>query len=97
MSNDAHHGHALIESAREALDTVHRAALAADAGGLRRGLAIAASALADAAATELDDPAKVAVAAAQGSIGKALADLDGGALSEMEALIESARNVLAPV
>ena len=40
---------------------------------------------------------KVAVAAAQGSIGKALADLDGGALSEMEALIESARNVLAPV
>jgi len=51
MSIDAHHGHALIESAREALDTVHRAALAADAGGLRRGLAMAASALAEAAAT----------------------------------------------
>ena len=88
MSIDAHHGHALIESAREALDTVHRAALAADAGGLRRGLAMAASALAEAAA---------AVATAQGSIGKALADLDAGALSEMEALIEAARGVLAPV
>ena len=97
MSNDAHHGHALIEAAREALDTVHRAALAADAGGLRRGLTIAASALADAAATRLGDEEKAAVTAAQGSIGKALADLDGGALSEMEALIEAARGVLAPV
>jgi len=37
------------------------------------------------------------VATAQGSIGKALADLDAGALSEMEALIEAARGVLAPV
>lgn len=97
MSAESHHSHALVEAARAALDSVHRAALAAEAGGLRRGLTMAASALAEAAEAGLGGDAGSAVTAAQGSIAQALSDLDSGNLSEMEALIEAARSQLAPV
>ncbi len=97
MSTEAHHAHALIEAARAALDGVHRAALAADAGGLRRGLAVAASNLQQAAQAGLDGEASSAIEGARTIIATALADLDGGALVEMEQQIEEARKKLAMV
>lgn len=97
MSIEAHHGHALIEAARTALDGVHRAALAADAGGLRRGLTVAAANLQEAAQAGLDEAAASAVADTQASIATALADLDGGSLVGMEQRIEEARKKLAVV
>ena len=97
MSIEAHHGHALIEAARAALDGVHRAALAANAGGLRRGLALAAANLQEAAQAGLDETAAQAIGSAQAVIAKALADLDSGALVEMEQQIEDARKKLAMV
>ena len=97
MSIEAHHGHALIEAARAALDSVHRAALAADAGGLRRGLAVAAASLQEAAQAGLDGETARAVEDAQAIIATALKDLDSGALVEMEQQIEGARKKLAMV
>ncbi len=97
MSIEAHHGHALIEAARAALDSVHRAALAADAGGLRRGLAVAASNLQEAAQAGLDGEASSAIEGARTIIAAALADLDSGALVEMEQQIEEVRKKLAMV
>jgi hypothetical protein len=97
MSIEAHHGHALIEAARAALDSVHRAALAADAGGLRRGLAVAASNLQEAAKAGMDGEASSAIEGAQTIIATALADLDSGALVEMEQRIEEVRKKLAMV
>ena len=97
MSIEAHHGHALIEAARAALDGVHRAALAANAGGLRRGLTLAASNLQEAAQAGLNGEAAAAIEGAQAIIAAALADLDSGALVEMEQQIEAARVKLAGV
>ena len=97
MSIEAHHGHALIEAARAALDGVHRAALAADAGGLRRGLAVAAASLQEATQAGLDEEAAHAVEGAQAIIATALKDLDSGALVNMEQQIEGARKKLAMV
>lgn len=95
MSIEAHHGRALIEEARSALDTAHRAAVAADAGGLRRGLATAETLLHDAAQAGLEGEADADVAAVRDGISKALANLEAGALVEMEGLIETARTRLA--
>ena len=95
MSIEAHHGRALIEEARSALDAAHRAALAADAGGLRRSLATAETLLHDAVQAGLEGEADADIAAVRDGIVKALADLEAGALVEMELLIETARTRLA--
>lgn len=97
MSIEVHHGRALIEEARSALDGVHRAALAADAGGLRRGLGVADALLQQTAQAGLGGEADAAIADVRGDIATALADLDAGALVGMEALIEAARTKLAAV
>ena len=94
MSTEAHHGRALIEDARLALDAVHRAALAADAGGLRRGLGVADTLLQQTEQTGLGSEADTAIAAIRGDIATALTDLEAGKLVGMETLIETARTKL---
>lgn len=95
MSVEAHHARALLEEAQLALDRVHRAALAANAGELRRGLDLAVTALRKAGSTGLGPDADQAIGDAQASLEEARADLDGGALVEMEKLVEAARSSLA--
>lgn len=95
MSVEAHHARALLEEAQLALDRVHRAALAANAGELRRGLELAITALREAGAAGLGPDADQAIGAAQAALETARIDLDGGALVEMEKLIEAARSDLA--
>ena len=97
MSIEAHHGRALIEEAQLALDSVHRAALAADAGNLRRGLDMADALLQQSAQSGLGENADAAVAAVRADIATALADLESGALTSMEPLIEAARTKLMAV
>ena len=97
MSIEIHHGRALIEEAWSALDAVHRAALAADAGGLRRGLGMADALLQQTAQAGLGGEADAAVASVRSDIATALADLEAGALVGMEALVEAARTKLAAV
>ena len=97
MSIEAHHGRALIEEAQLALESVHRAALAADAGNLRRGLDMADSLLQQTAQSSLGADADAAVASVRADIATALADLESGALTAMEPLIEAARTKLAAV
>lgn len=95
MSVETHHGRALLEEAQLALDRVHRAALAANAGELRRGLDLAIAALREARSAGLGDAAEQAIGTVQADLEVARTDLDGGALVEMEKLIETARNSLA--
>lgn len=97
MSIEANHGRALIEEAQLALDAVHRAALAADAGGLRRGLDTADDLLQQSAQAGLGNEADAAVALVRADIATARADLENGALTAMEPLIETARTKLATV
>ena len=97
MSTEAHHGRALIEEARLALDAVHRAALAADAGGLRRGLGVADALLQQTEPAGLGGEADAAIAIVRGDIATALTDLESGELVGMESLIESARAKLNAV
>ena len=97
MSTEVHHGRALIEEARSALDAVHRAVLAADAGGIRRGLGVADALLTETAQAGLGDEADAAVASVRSDITTALADLEAGALMGMESLIEAARTKLKAV
>ncbi len=92
---ETHHGRALLEEAQLALDRVHRAALAANAGELRRGLDLAIAALREARSAGLGDAAEQAIGTVQADLEVARTDLDGGALVEMEKLIETARNSLA--
>lgn len=95
MSIEAHHGRAALEEAQLALDRVHRAALAANAGEIRRGLDLAITALRDAASAGLGAAADEAIGAVQAKLEAARTDLDAGALMEMEKLIETARSSLA--
>lgn len=95
MSVEAHHGRALLEEAQLALDRVHRAALAANAGEIRRGLDLAITALRKAASAGLGTDADQAIGTAQAKLEAARTDLDGGALVEMEKLVEMARSSLA--
>ncbi len=90
MSSEAHHEGALVETARLELDRAHRGAVAMDAGEMRRGLQLALKALQEAAAAE----AAGALGALASKVAAALADLDGGPLTEMETLIESVRTSL---
>ncbi|HEY0205588.1 MAG TPA: hypothetical protein VGC15_15700 [Acetobacteraceae bacterium] len=97
MSTEAHHGRALIEEARLALDAVHRAALVADAGGLRRGLGVADTLLQQTEQAGLGSEADAAIAAVRRDIATALTDLDAGELVGMETVIETARTKLNAV
>ena len=87
MSSEAYRGGALVETARLELDRAHRGAMAMDAGEMRRGLQLALTALQEAAATDAAGP----LGALATKVATALADLDGGSLTEMESLIESVR------
>jgi len=97
MSIEAHHGRALIEEAQLALDSVHRAALAADAGGLRRGLGVADTLLQQTEQAGLGGEVDAAIAAIRSDIATALADLDTGELVGMDTQIETARTKLNAV
>ncbi len=95
MSVEAHHARALLEDAQLALDGVHRAAIAANAGEIRRGLALAITALREAGSAGLGADADQAIGSVRATLEAARTDLDGGALVEMEKLIETARSSLA--
>lgn len=95
MSGEPHHGRALLEEAQLALDRVHRAALAANAGELRRGLDLAVAALREAGSSGLGAAAEQEIGTVQADLETARTDLDSGALVEMEKLIETARSRLA--
>jgi hypothetical protein len=95
MSVAEHHGRALLEQAQLALDRVHRAALAANAGEIRRGLDLAVTALQEAGSAGLDADTDQAIGTVRATLEAARTDLDGGALVEMEKLIETARSSLA--
>ncbi len=95
MSVEAHHGRAQLEAAQLELDRVHRAAIAADAGEIRRGLALALTALREAGSAGLGPEADQVIGTVRASLETARADLDGGALTEMEQLVETARTSLA--
>lgn len=92
-----HHGRVLLETAQGELDRVHRAAIAADAGELRRGLDLAVAALREALPSGLDAETSDAVGAVLARLETAQADLDSGALVEMALLVEEARTSLALV
>jgi hypothetical protein len=95
MSADAHHRAALIDTAGLELDRAHQAALAMQAGDMRRGLQLALDALREAAAIPLEDaeptPGAQPLAEWIAELQLALNHLDGGSLSEMESLIEDVR------
>lgn len=83
MTTDQTPDHAITESARIVLQRAHVAARDANAADLRR-------ALEEACALMQDEPCAA-------DLHRALADLDSGALAEMEALIEKVRRDLPPV
>ncbi len=95
MSVEAHHARALLEEARSALERVHRAALAANAGEIRRGLDLAVTSLQGAGSAGLGADADQVIGTVRATLETARTDLDGGALVEMEKLIETARSSLA--
>jgi tRNA(Ile)-lysidine synthase TilS/MesJ len=97
MAMEAHHARALLETAQLELDRVHRAAIAANAGEIRRGLALALTALHDAGSAGLGETADQTIATVLASLEAARSDLDGGALAEMEKLVETARSSLAQI
>ena len=94
MSNDEHHIGALLETVRAELDRAHRGALAMDASEIRRGLQIALTAIQDAIAQGGAEPSQI-LTDASAKLTRALADLDGGALAEMDTLIEEVRAIMA--
>ena len=95
MSVEANHARALLEEAQLALDRAHRAAIAADGGELRRGLDLAVAALGSAGSAGLGTEAEGEIGTVLATLQTARADLDSGALVEMEKLIETARGSLA--
>ena len=95
MSVEAHHARALLEEAQLALERVHRAALAANAGEIRRGLDLAVTALQGAGSAGLGTEADQTIGTVRATLEAARNDFNGGALVEMEKLIETARSSLA--
>ncbi len=91
-----HHRDLVTETATVALDRAHRGVLAMDASEVRRGLELALAALseADEAVAGGGFSATRAVAESIQKLTRALADLDQGAFSEMEGLIEEVRTSL---
>ncbi len=92
-----HHFDTLLATARLELDRAHRAALALEAGDIRRGLELSIAALAEAAATPAEPeltPSPETAGRIRASLQTALADLDRGSLSELGTLLEQARKAL---
>ncbi len=99
MTLETHHQATLIETAKLELDRAHRAALALDAGELRRGLQIARDSLRQGAvpvagATAPSVPPADTLLRLAASLNQALTDLDDGQLSEMGNLVEAVRKEL---
>jgi len=97
MSVEAHHARALVETAQLELDRAHRAAITANAGEIRRGLALAIEALRAAGSAGINAGADQTIEGVLASLETARADLDGGALVGMDKLIEAARTDLARI
>jgi hypothetical protein len=87
MSIEAHHRAALIDTAGLELNRAHQAAVAMNAGEIRRALRIALSSLRSASGDDPSEPISGWIS----TLDRALTDLDGGALSEMATLIETVR------
>lgn len=98
MTVETHHQASLVETARLELERAHRAALALDAGEIRRGVQLALDAL-RAAAVPVEGEASVPPAAVlhrlAGTLERTLADLEDGRLAELGTLLEAARKELA--
>ena len=99
MTADKHHFDALIATAKLELERAHRGALSIEAGEIRRGLELALTALREATGEaaetkEAAAPEPTTLAELQATLTTALAELDGGQLSGMEANIEAARQRL---
>ena len=97
---EAQHREALVETARTELDRAHRGALSMEAAEMRRGLELAILALREGATLAIPDSTRVdeqrgrALGHLAEALEEALGDLDGGALMEMESLIEGVRKEL---
>ena len=94
MTADKHHFDALIATAKLELERAHRGALSIEAGEIRRGMELALTALREAAAGEAGIPDPATLTGLRETLTTALAELDGGQLSGMEARIEAARHRL---
>ena len=100
MTVETHHQASLIKAAQLELERAHRAALALDAGEIRRGVQLALDALRQ-AAVPVEGDAEGAVPPATtlhrlaGTLERVLADLQDGQLAELGALLEAARKELA--
>ena len=94
MTADKHHFDALIATAKLELERAHRGALSIEAGEIRRGMELALTALREAAAEEAGTPDPATLTELRETLTTALAELDGGQLSGMEARIEAARHRL---
>lgn len=100
MTVEAHHQASLIETAQLELERAHRAALALDAGEIRRGVQLALDALREAALptggeAEALVPPPDTLHRLAGTLERALADLQDGRLAELGTLLEAARKELA--
>ncbi len=95
MSIEAHHGRALLETAQLELDRAHRAAVAANAGEIRRGLDLALAALRETESAGLGAEMDQTIGMVRDNLTAARLNLDSGSLVAMEQLIETARNSLA--
>jgi hypothetical protein len=91
MSIEAHHRDSLLQTVRLELNRAHRGARAMEAGEIRRGLELALKALRD---LMPDRPPEIP-ADALDKVQTALADLDAGALADMDKLIEDVRAAIA--
>lgn len=100
MTVETHHQASLIETAQLELERAHRAALALDAGEIRRGVQLALDALHQAAVpvageTEALVPPSATLQRLAGTLDRVLADLQDGRLAELGALLEATRKELA--
>ena len=95
MTVEIHHQASLIEAARLELERAHRAALALDAGEIRRGVQLALNALSEAAESPASVPSPETLHRLSATLGRALVDLQDGRLAELGSLLEAARKELA--
>ena len=100
MTIETHHQASLVETAQLELERAHRAALALDAGEIRRGVQLARDALREAAVpvtgeTEASVPPPAMLHRLAGTLDRVLADLQDGRLAELGVLLEAARKELA--
>ncbi len=100
MTVETHHQASLIETAQLELERAHRAALALDAGEIRRGVQLALDAVREAAVpvaeeAEASVPPPATLHRLAETLERALADLQEGRLAELGTLLEAARKELA--